>query len=78
VVASEVLDEVGEVEIGHARHVRGRVARVDATAPPAIDDGHRTARALQQVRRCQARNPGADDRDVDRQVPAERRVLRHG
>ena len=78
VIAPEVLDEVREVGIGHAGDVGSRVSRVHASAAPAIDDGDRTARALQQVGRGQAGNPGADHRDVDRDVPAERRVARHG
>ena len=67
VIAAEVLDELREVGVGHAGDVRGRVPGVHASAAPAIDDGDRTARAFQQVRRGQAGDPGADHHDVDRE-----------
>jgi len=77
VIAAEVLDELAQVGVRHARHMRRGQPGIDAAAAPAIEDRDAVAVALQEVRGRQPGNPGADDRDVDGHVAVEPRVPRH-
>jgi hypothetical protein len=71
VIAAEVLDELGEIEIGHTGDVRGRGHRIHAPGAPPLDHCDRPARLLQQVGSRQARDAGADHDDVDGQILIE-------
>jgi hypothetical protein len=68
---AERAHELMQTRVGHHREMRRGMAGVDQPAASPIDDGDRATRICEEVRRREARHPGAYDNDVYRSLVIE-------
>jgi hypothetical protein len=77
VIASEVVDELGQRQIGYTGHVRGGGHGVDAAGAAPFEHSHAAASPLEKVGSRQPGNPGAHHDYVYIQIATQPAVLRH-
>ena len=74
---AEPADEPGKNRTVQSRYLSGRAAAYASHQPAAVDKHEIGSRAPEHICRKEPRHPAADDKRVDRPVPAERRKGRH-